>query len=166
MMLAGGRAGGRTGDGSPLEPPAGPPARQPAVPPEGRLLAVDWGTKRIGLAVSDPSRTIAQPLATLTRREGRRFPMQQLRAYLDQYHPVGIVVGLPFEADGTEGPAARAARAVAALIAETTGIPVVLEDERMTTALAARADAVGGRVDRDQRAAAVLLQAYLDRARR
>ena len=62
------------------------------LPAEGRLLAVDWGTKRIGLAVSDPSRMIAQPLATLTRRGGRRFPMSQLRPYLEEYQPVGIVV--------------------------------------------------------------------------
>ena len=135
------------------------------LPAEGRLLAVDWGTKRIGLAVSDPSRMIAQPLATLTRRGGRRFPMSQLRPYLEEYQPVGIVVGLPLEADGSEGLAAEAARATANLITEKTGIPVVLEDERMTTARAARADAVGGRPDRDQRAAAILLQGYLDRTR-
>jgi len=135
------------------------------VPPEGRLLAVDWGTKHIGLAVTDPTRTIAQPLATLTRRAGRRFPMQQLRRWLDEYAPTGVIVGLPLTPEGAEGPAAQAARAAAELIAAKTGLPVVLVDERMTTALAARADAVGGRVDRDQRAAAILLQAYLERER-
>jgi putative Holliday junction resolvase len=140
-------------------------APQPALPAEGRLLAVDWGTKRIGLAVTDPTRTIAQPLATLTRRAGRRFPMQQLRPWLEEYAPVGIIVGLPLTAEGDEGPAALAARAAADLIAAKTGLPVVLADERMTTAQAARADAVGGRVDRDQRAAAILLQAYLERER-
>jgi len=128
----------------------------------GRLLAIDWGTKRIGLAVSDPTGTIAQPLATLRRRAGRRFPMQQLGTYLAEYHPVRIVVGLPLEPGGGEGPSARAARETAALIAAKTGLPVVLVDERMTTARAREADAVGGRVDIDQRAAAVLLQAYLD----
>ncbi|MDH4043474.1 MAG: Holliday junction resolvase RuvX [Gemmatimonadota bacterium] len=139
--------------------------RPPAFPPEGRLLAVDWGEKRIGLAVTDPTRTIAQPLATLTRRAGRRFPMQSLRAYLEEYRPVGIVVGLPLTPEGAEGPAAQAARAVAELIAEKTGLPVILMDERMTTARAAEADAVGGRVDRDQRAASILLQGYLERER-
>ena len=53
------------------------------LPTEGRLLAVDVGEKRIGLAVSDPSQILAQPLATLTRRAGRRFPMRQLREHLD-----------------------------------------------------------------------------------
>jgi putative Holliday junction resolvase len=129
------------------------------------VLAVDWGEKRIGLAITDPSRIIAQPLATLTRRAGRRFPMRQLRAYLDEYRPVAVVVGLPLTPEGAEGPAAAAAREVAALIAAKTGLPVVLHDERLTTARAAEADAVGGRVDRDQRAASVLLQTYLEACR-
>jgi putative Holliday junction resolvase len=141
-------------------------AKDRSIPTEGRLLAVDWGEKHIGLAVTDPTRTIAQPLATLTRRAGRRFPMQQLRAWLEAYRPTGIIVGLPLTPDGAEGPAALAARAAAELIAAKTGLPVVLLDERMTTAQAVRADAVGGRVDRDQRAAAILLQAYLERERR
>jgi putative Holliday junction resolvase len=135
-------------------------------PAEGRLLAIDWGTKRIGVAVSDPTGTIAQPLATLRRRAGRRFPMQQLRTYLIEYHPIRIVVGLPLEPGGGEGPSARAARETAALIAAKTGLPVTLADERLTTARAREADAAGGSVDLDQRAATVLLQAYLDGARR
>jgi Holliday junction resolvase len=59
-----------------------PRSGDPAIPPTGRLLGVDWGEKRIGLAITDPTRTIAQPLATLRRRAGRRFPMRQLRPYL------------------------------------------------------------------------------------
>lgn len=138
-----------------------------AFPAEGRLLAVDWGEKRIGIAVTDPDRRIAQPLVTLTRRAGRRFPMQQLRAVLDEYQPVGVIVGLPLAPDGSEGPAARAARETAALIAHKTGLPVVLVDERMTTARAAEADAVrSATVDRDQRAASVLLQGFLEAERR
>lgn len=137
------------------------------LPPDGRLLAVDWGEKRIGIAITDPDRRIAQPLATLTRRAGRRFPMQQLRAILDEYQPVGVIVGLPLTSDGTEGAAAAAARDAGALIAEKSGLPVIFVDERMTTARAAEADAVRSRrVDRDQRAASVLLQAYLEAARR
>jgi putative Holliday junction resolvase len=134
---------------------------------EERWLGVDWGAKRIGLALSDPSGTIAQPLATLVRRAGRRFPMQQLKSHLDRWRPVGIVVGLPLEADGSEGPAAQAAREVAQLIAEKAGLPVELMDERMTTARALEAGrpGKGARVDVDQRAAVVLLQLYLDRRR-
>jgi putative Holliday junction resolvase len=75
-------------------------------------------------------------------------------------------VGLPLEPGGGEGPSARAARETAALIAAKTGLPVTLADERMTTARAREADAAGGSVDTDQRAATVLLQAYLDGARR
>lgn len=163
--IEGSRDRGAANGALPGAPPI-PPSVSPSIPPSGRLLAIDWGTKRIGLAVTDPTRTIAQPLATLTRRAGRRFPLQQLRPYLEEYRPVGIVVGLPLTAEGTEGEAAAAARAVAALVAEKTGLPVVLWDERMTTARAAEADAVGGRVDRDQRAAAVLLQSWLEAHRR
>ena len=157
-MRTGGGADGRTGG----PPQTTPSTHQPVLPAEGRLLAIDWGEKHIGLAITDPLRIIAQPLATLTRRAGRRFPLRQLRPYLDEYAPVGIVVGLPLTPDGTEGPSAAAAREVASLVAAKTGLPVVLHDERMTTARAARADAVGGRVDRDQRAASILLQAYLE----
>lgn len=142
-----------------------PSAPRTDLPPQGRLLAIDWGEKRIGVAVTDPTRTIAHPLATLVRRAGRRFPLAQLRPYLDEYAPVGIVVGLPLTPAGTEGPAAQAARAAAELIADKTGLPVVMVDERMTTARAAEADGVGGRGLRDQRAAAVLLQTYLERER-
>jgi putative Holliday junction resolvase len=134
---------------------------------DGRLLAIDWGTKRIGVAVSDPTGTVAQPLVTLRRRAGRRFPLQQLRTYLAEYRPVRIVVGLPLEPGGGEGSSARAARETSALIATKTGIPVTLVDERMTTARVRDADAApGDRVDTDQRAATVLLQAYLDGGRR
>jgi putative Holliday junction resolvase len=134
---------------------------------ELRVLGIDWGTKRIGLALSDPSGTLAQPLATLTRRAGRRFPLQQLKAHLDRWRPVAVVVGLPLEADGSDGPAAREAREMARLIGEKAGLPVELMDERMTTARALQAgrSRPGDQVDVDQRAATVLLQLYLDRRR-
>ena len=137
----------------------------------GRVLGIDWGEKRIGLAISDPSSTIAQPLGTLTRRAGKRFPMRQLRSYLDRLLPVEIVVGLPLESDGSEGPAARAAQETAGLIREKTGLPVTLVDERMTTARALGAVRdLGGRTRRrrgdvDQLAATVLLQLHLDSRR-
>jgi putative Holliday junction resolvase len=133
----------------------------------GRVLAVDWGTKRIGVALSDPTGTIAQPLATLARRAGRRFPMLQLRPHLDRWQPGRVVVGLPLEPDGSEGAAAAAARAAADLIARKTGLPVELVDERLTTARAKEAGGpeTGSREDLDQRAAVVLLQLYLDRRR-
>jgi len=79
----------------------------------GRILAVDWGERRIGLALSDETQTLAQPLTTLTRRAGKRFPMQQLLELITKHDVVGIIVGLPLDAAGTEGDAAHAARALA-----------------------------------------------------
>ncbi len=132
---------------------------------------MDWGAKRIGLAISDPSQAVATPLGTLTRRAGRRFPMGQLRPHLDRQQPVGVVIGLPLDQQGAEGPAAVEARAVGRLIGAKTGLPVCYWDERMTTARVLRTQrevgATGGpdRPDRDPLAATLLLQAYLDHRR-
>lgn len=148
------------------EPPSSD--HPPDLPTAGRLLAVDWGEKRIGLALSDPGQTIAQPLATLTRRAGRRFPMQRLQAHLVAHHVVGVLVGLPLESGGSEGAAAAAARATGRLIADKAGLPVAYRDERMTTARAlGTVRELGGSVrnrkeDVDQLAAAILLQQFLD----
>ena len=130
----------------------------------GRLLGVDWGERRIGLALTDETRTIARPLATLTRRAGKRFPMQQLLAH-------HAVVGLPLDAAGGEGAAARSARTLAAEIARRAGLPVELWDERLTTARALRTvrelggSTRGRKDDVDALAAALLLQHYLDARR-
>jgi putative Holliday junction resolvase len=135
------------------------------------LLAVDWGQRRIGLAVSDESRTIAQPLATLTRRAGKRFPMAQLLAHITQHQVVGVVVGLPLDEAGAEGEPARAARALADDIGKRSHLPVSLWDERMTTArVLAAVREMGGSTrgrkdDVDALAAALLLQHYLDAQR-
>ncbi len=142
-----------------------------ALPRAGRLLAVDWGTKRIGLAISDPSQAVATPLGTLTRRAGRRFPMGQLKMYLETHQPVGVVIGLPLAASGAEGAAAWAARETGALIASKTGLPVAYWDERMTTAQAERARRETGGAGRrapgtaDPAAATLLLQGFLDHRR-
>jgi putative pre-16S rRNA nuclease len=137
----------------------------------GRLLGVDWGERRIGLALSDETQTLAQPLATLTRRTGRRFPMKDLLAQLERHQVTGVVVGLPLEASGAEGEPARAARALAEDIARRSGRPVNLVDERFTTARVRRAvHEMGGRTegragDVDALAATLLLQHYLDSRR-
>ncbi|MBI4503400.1 MAG: Holliday junction resolvase RuvX, partial [Gemmatimonadetes bacterium] len=141
------------------------------LPRSGRLLAVDWGEKRIGLALSDPSQTLAQPLDTLVRRAGRRFPMRSFRELVDAHHPTGIVVGLPLEPEGSEGEAASAAREMGTAIAKATGVPVAFVDERMTTRQVHRAVAeMGGRTrgreaEVDRLAATVLLQSFLDHRR-
>lgn len=147
---------------------------QPAatLPNSGRLLAIDWGEKRIGVAISDPEQRHAHPLTTLTRRQGRRFPLKQLKSHLDEQAPVGVVFGLPLEASGDEGPTARRVRDEGGLLGEKTGLPVVFFDERMTTARALSAirdlggSTVGRKGDVDQLAATVLLQTYLDTHRR
>ena len=137
----------------------------------GRLLGVDWGERRIGLALSDETRTLAQPLTTLTRRTGKRFPMREFLTLLEQHAVTGVVVGLPLDQDGSEAEAATAARALAGDIARRSGQPVELWDERLTTARALGAvRAMGGSTrgrkdDVDALAAAVLLQHYLDAKR-
>lgn len=137
----------------------------------GRLLGVDWGEKRIGLALSDESRTLAQPLDTLTRRPGKRFPMAALQAHLATHAVTGIVVGLPLDTAGAEGDAATAARQLADDIARRTGLPVALWDERFTTARVLGAvREMGGKTrgrkgDVDALAATLLLQHYLDALR-
>ncbi len=145
--------------------------RPPDCPRVGPLLAVDWGERRIGLALSDDSQLLARPLTTLTRRAGKRFPMQQLLTLVQAHGVVGMVVGLPLQPDGSEAAAAAAARHLAAEIARRAARPVVLHDERFTTARAVRAvREMGGRTrgrkaDVDALAATLLLQHYLDARR-
>lgn len=142
-----------------------------AIPPSGRILAVDWGQVRIGLARSDESQTIAFPLATLVRRAGRRFPMPGFLAHVERESPVGVVVGLPLTPEGTEGAAAAAARGVADLIERRTSLAVELVDERMTTARTHAAireqegSTRGRKEEVDALAAAVLLQHFLETRR-
>ncbi len=138
---------------------------------KGRLLGVDWGERRIGLALSDESQTLAQPLDTLTRRPGKRFPMARLLEHVATQQIVGIVVGLPLDEAGDEGESARAARALADDIGRRSKLPVSLWDERMTTArVRAAVQEMGGstrgrKEDVDALAAALLLQHYLDTQR-
>jgi len=141
------------------------------IPPTGRLLAVDWGEVRFGLALSDESQTIASPLTTLTRRRGKRFPMPAFLDLIAAHRPVGLVVGLPLTGEGAEGQEAAGARKLASLLGARTYLPVELVDERMTTT---RALAVireqggstrGRREDVDALAATVLLQHFLESRR-
>jgi len=141
------------------------------IPNGGRILAVDWGEIRIGLALSDETQTLASPLETLVRRAGKRLPMPRLLELTSLHQPVGIVVGLPLSPEGAEEESAVAAREMAAAIAKRTGLPLELWDERMSTAraLAAiweqRGSTRGGKPEVDALAASVLLQHYLDARR-
>lgn len=133
----------------------------------GRVLALDPGTKRIGVAVSDPMRIVATPLAVVPA-DGFA---SHLRELLDEYRPTEIVVGLPVGLSGREGPSAERARAFAAEVADLSGLPVEVIDERFTTATAEAAMIEGGvkrrrrRESVDKVAAAVILRQYLDRSR-
>ena len=138
----------------------------------GRLLAVDWGERRIGLALSDETQVLAQPLTTLTRRAGKRFPMAQLLQQITTHNVVGVIVGLPLDESGAEGDAAHAARALADDIkSRVRELEVTMWDERMTTArVLAAVREMGGKTrgrkeDVDAMAAALLLQHYLDSKR-
>jgi putative pre-16S rRNA nuclease len=134
------------------------------------VLAVDPGSRRVGLAVSDPSGTIAQPLATLDAEPLDTLP-ERLAGIAGQYEVTRIVVGLPRRLDGSFGPEAKAARALADAVRKTSRLPVELVDERLTTAQAERSMIAGGvrrarrRATIDGIAATLLLQSHLDRKR-
>jgi putative Holliday junction resolvase len=142
-----------------------------SIPNTGRILAVDWGELRIGLALSDESQVLATPLETLQRRQGKRFPMPRFLELSSIHKPVGIVVGLPLSLEGKEGENAGAARQVATTIVQRTGLPLELWDERMSTARALEVireqggSTRGRKADVDSLAAAVLLQHFLDARR-
>lgn len=133
----------------------------------GRLLGVDTGTRRVGLAISDADRKIASPLATLERRDAER-DAQFFRDLVQRENVSGIVVGLPMHTDGREGVKAIEARAYGSWLGTITGLPVEFADERFTTLHAESALWDAGlthrkRKDRRDRVAAqIMLQAYLD----
>ena len=141
------------------------------LPRTGRLLALDWGEIRIGLAASDETQLLASPLQTVTRRAGKRYPMPALLDLVTRNDIVGLLVGLPLTPEGEEGDSAREARAMGELVAGRAGLPVEYWDERMTTARALRSiqeqggSTRGRKEDVDALAAAVLLQGYLDARR-
>jgi putative Holliday junction resolvase len=132
-----------------------------------RLLGVDYGTVRVGLAVSDPDRKFSFPLQTYERKNAARDAafFQQLVA---DEEIAEIVVGLPLHTDGREGQKAGEARAYGAWLHATTGLPVVHGDERFTTVQAESILWEAGlthqrrKARRDQLAAQIMLQAYLE----
>ncbi|MBI3822839.1 MAG: Holliday junction resolvase RuvX [Planctomycetes bacterium] len=135
--------------------------------PRTRILGIDPGSVRLGLAISDVERRLASPLTTYTRRD----PVQDALFFkkLIELEEIGlIVVGLPIHEDGSEGAQAKAARVYGAWLHEATGLPCVFYDERFTSfeADAALAD-IGltkkkRKARRDRVAAQILLQTYID----
>ena len=136
-------------------------------PSRGRWMAIDWGERRIGLAISDPSGMIASPAGVIERRAGKRAPVAELVRRATALEAQGIVMGLPLDGEGEETPRSTECRRVAGELAARTKLPVALLDERFTTAVALRAvrdmggSTRGRKGDVDALAATVLLQQAL-----
>ena len=128
-----------------------------------RVLGIDPGSRRVGLAVSDALGLTAQGLDSFVRGRGSFFA--HLAGLIADYGVARLVVGLPRRLDGSEGAAAAGARHLAARIGEEFGLPVALWDERLTTAAAKRAFPAGERHDWDRLAAVFILQSWLDAQR-
>jgi len=132
------------------------------------LLGIDYGSKRVGLAVSDEMGIIATPLRVVIVN-GVESAVSEVKKVCAEKEIGTIVVGLPLNMNGTSGPAVEGVVAFAALLREKTGLPVETWDERLSTAMVERAMIDGDarrekrRDIRDQLAAQVILQSYLDR---
>ena len=141
------------------------------LPPRGVLIGLDLGSKTIGVAASDPDRRVAAPVETIARQ---RFVLDASRilALAAERRASGLVLGLPINMDGSEGPRAQSTRAFARNLARLTELPIALWDERLSTAAVERAliAADASRAKRktviDQHAAAYILQGALDRLSR
>ncbi|MFN7174090.1 MAG: Holliday junction resolvase RuvX [Thermaurantiacus tibetensis] len=129
------------------------PAAFAAAAPSGRLAGLDIGTKTIGIATSTADRAFVSPRETLARRRPAA-DLAALTARLAAEQVVGVVVGLPVHLDGREGDRARSVRAQARNIAAASGLPVLLWDERWSTAAVTR-DMLDADLSRAKRAAAV-----------
>ena len=133
-----------------------------------RVLALDLGTKRVGVAVSDATGVLATPLTTIIRTGDRQGEHRQVARLVLDEEAVLVIVGLPLNMDGSRGPAARAAEEEAAALAAVLPVPVQLLDERLTTVAADRVllgqgkRAPARRRVVDRTAAAILLQGWLD----
>jgi putative holliday junction resolvase len=137
---------------------------------KGRVLALDLGEKRIGVAVSDDTRTIAQPL-TMFKRSSRQEDFAQIDRLLAEQRANLLLIGLPIMLDGTEGGKAAWVRDYAAALAEQITVPIVFFDEAFTTKEAESSLRARGKKGRQIRqhvdavAAAFILQGYLDAER-
>ena len=141
-----------------------------SLPRNARLLGLDVGTKTIGLALSDTTLAIASPLETL-RRGKFSADAAALRALIAKHGVGGLVVGLPVNMDGSEGPRAQSVRAFVANLLRIADMPIAFWDERLSTAAVTRTllDADVSRARRaelvDKMAAAYILQGLLDHLR-
>jgi putative Holliday junction resolvase len=102
------------------------------LPSAGRIVAIDPGTKHVGLAVSDPGRVIATPLDTLRRTSWKKL-LSDIKAIIERYDAVALIVGLPLNTDGSESFMSSEARDMARKLALSLNLPVFLQDERVTS---------------------------------
>ena len=136
-----------------------------------RVLGIDFGERRIGLAVSDPTGTLATPVPTLKRRAGKRPPLAALMEIIQDHGVEVLVFGLPITLAGTESDWTRAVREVGEALSKRSGLPVHFIDERFTSVVAERAVRGIGlpKNKREQKervdaaAAVLILQSWLDR---
>jgi len=131
-----------------------------------RLLALDLGERRIGVAISDPTRTVARPLVTIDRAS-KQEDVDAINELVDEHSVSRIVVGLPLSLDGSEGPQARSVRRYAEFLSNALVMPIDFWDERYSTVeageiLRTKKRRKKGRGEVDAMAAALILQAYLD----
>lgn len=135
----------------------------------GRLLAVDYGERRIGLAISDPMGIIASPAGFIQRRAGKRPPIAEIIRRATELEARGFVLGLPLDQEGSDTERSMEVRRIGEELQRRTGLTVELIDERYTTAAALRAIREMGGSTRDRKgdvdalAATVLLQHALAR---
>ena len=140
----------------------------PALPARGALIGLDLGTKTIGVAVCDPDRRLATGVETVARKNFTT-DAQRVLALAAERRAVGFVLGLPINMDGSEGPRAQSARAFARNLARLTELPILMWDERLSTAaverelIAADASRAKRKAVIDQHAAAYILQGAVDR---
>jgi len=134
----------------------------------GRLLALDLGTKRIGVAVSDELRMTAGPLPIILRRSWKEL-LREVAALINAFEAKGLVIGLPLSLNGAEGSAAERVRALAEKFRRSLNVPVYLQDERLTT-FAAESDLRAAGLDQreikrevDSEAAAIILRDFIGR---
>lgn len=140
------------------------------LPTTGALIGLDLGTKTIGVAISDGTQMIASPVETIARKKFK-LDAERLLTLIKEYNVVGIVLGLPKNMDGSEGPRCQSTRAFAKNMEALTDVPITFWDERLSTAAVDRmlieADATRKRRGEviDKMAATYILQGYLDSRR-
>lgn len=134
---------------------------------QGRLLAIDYGQKRIGVAVSDPTRTIAQGLPTIVYKSLPEA-LEKIDELVEEYQIQLVVVGMPLTMNGEVGSAARKVEVFVGFLKKRYSVPVVLWDERLTSVVAAKTIRESGKSPSrnkskiDELAARLILQNYLD----